>query len=229
MKKILITAAISMAVASTFAAGKLSSDSQKAGYALGAQMGRQFKVQGVQVDNKSFIQGFNDAFSGKKMLMNDEQIKAAFAKLREQTIKNMQNKAKQQGAKNITAQKSFLAANAKKHGVVKLPSGLQYKVISSSKNLKAAKPTASDTVTVDYEGKLLDGTVFDSSYKRGTPATFPVGGVIKGWQQALKLMHVGDTWMLYIPSDLAYGATGAGASVPANAMLIFKVHLISIK
>ncbi|MFT3741621.1 MAG: FKBP-type peptidyl-prolyl cis-trans isomerase [Gammaproteobacteria bacterium] len=120
---------------------------------------------------------------------------------------------------------SFMQENEKKPGVVTLPSGLQYEVITPG---EGKKPGPRDTVTVDYEGKLLNGTVFDSSYKRGQPATFPVNGVIAGWQEALQLMNTGATWMLYIPSNLAYGKTGAGGLIGPDETLIFKVHLISV-
>jgi FKBP-type peptidyl-prolyl cis-trans isomerase FklB len=121
---------------------------------------------------------------------------------------------------------AYLAANKKKPGVVTLPDGLQYKVITQG---KGNFPGDSDTVTVDYSGTLIDGTEFDSSYKRGTPATFPVQGVIAGWTEALKLMRAGSTWMLYIPPALAYGSQGAPPSIGPNETLIFKVNLIDIK
>lgn len=121
---------------------------------------------------------------------------------------------------------AFMEANKNKSGVVTLPSGLQYEVIEQG---KGKKPTINDTVTVDYEGKLIDGTIFDSSYQRGEPATFPVSQVIAGWQEAIPLMNVGSTWMLYIPPNLAYGKEGAGGVIGPNATLVFKVHLIGIK
>lgn len=121
---------------------------------------------------------------------------------------------------------AFLMINKNKKGIVTLPSGLQYEIITSG---KGKKPTKDDVVTVDYEGKLINGEVFDSSYKRGQPATFPVNGVIPGWTEALQLMNEGSTWMLYIPSTLAYGEAGAGGAIGPNEALIFKVHLITIK
>ena len=126
---------------------------------------------------------------------------------------------------NQSAGDTFLKANKAKPGVVALEDGLQYKVLEAG---KGAKPTDTDTVTVDYEGKLVNGTVFDSSYKRGQPATFPVSGVIPGWTEALKLMPAGSTWELFIPSTLAYGEQGAPPSIGPNETLIFKVKLISI-
>lgn len=121
---------------------------------------------------------------------------------------------------------AFLETNKAKKGVIALPSGLQYEVITQG---TGKKPTKNDIVTVDYEGKLINGKVFDSSYERGQPASFPVGGVIPGWTEALQMMPEGSTWMLYIPPTLAYGEAGAGGIIGPNETLIFKVHLISIK
>jgi FKBP-type peptidyl-prolyl cis-trans isomerase FklB len=128
--------------------------------------------------------------------------------------------------KNQSAGDAFLASNKTKPGVVSLPDGLQYKIVTPG---SGPKPTAQDTVTVDYAGTLIDGTEFDSSYKRGQPATFPVSGVIAGWTEALQLMNVGSTWELYIPASLAYGDQGAPPSIGPNETLIFKVKLIDIK
>lgn len=119
--------------------------------------------------------------------------------------------------------KAFLAENAKNPGVVTLPSGLQYKIVTTG---TGPKPTSSQTVKVNYEGTLIDGTIFDSSYKRGEPIEFPVTGVISGWVEGLQLMTVGSTWMLYIPSDLAYGSRGAGGAIGPDETLIFKVELL---
>jgi FKBP-type peptidyl-prolyl cis-trans isomerase FklB len=146
--------------------------------------------------------------------------------MQKQMVKKMQEKFTEVSAKNLLAGQQFLAKNAKETGVVTLPSGLQYKIITPG---TGDMPTANDTVTVNYEGKLIDGTVFDSSYKRGQPATFKVGQVIKGWQEALKLMKPGATWMLYIPAELAYGPQGSMGAIGPNETLIFKVDLISVK
>lgn len=127
---------------------------------------------------------------------------------------------------NMTQGKTFLEKNKSKKGVVTTPSGLQYEVVVQG---NGKKPGPTDIVTVDYEGRLLNGQIFDSSYKRGEPASFPVNGVITGWQEALQLMNTGSTYMLYIPSDLAYGQSGAGGMIGPNELLIFKVHLIGVK
>ncbi len=140
--------------------------------------------------------------------------------------KQQQEKMQEAGAANKTEGEAFLAANKSKDGVVTLPSGLQYKILTAG---TGPKPTASDSVVCNYRGTLINGTEFDSSYKRGQPATFGVGQVIKGWTEALQLMPVGSKWQLFIPSSLAYGERGAGAEIGPNATLIFEVELLSIQ
>lgn len=142
------------------------------------------------------------------------------------TGNTMTNESTATSAKSTNAGEAFLEANKKKEGVVTLPDGLQYKVITEG---KGAKPTLNDVVTVHYAGTLVDGKEFDSSYKRGEPATFPVSGVIAGWTEALQLMPAGSTWELYIPANLAYGDQGAPPVIGPNETLIFKVQLISVK
>lgn len=143
-----------------------------------------------------------------------------------QSSTNSEAEMQKTAMKNKEAGEAFLAANKKKAGVVTLTDGLQYKIITEG---KGQKPTATDTVTVHYAGKLIDGTEFDSSYKRGEPTSFPVNGVIAGWTEALQLMPVGSTWELYIPSNLAYGAYGAGPQIGPNEVLIFKVELLNVQ
>jgi len=133
--------------------------------------------------------------------------------------------AKQDSADPKAAGEAFLAANAKQPGVLTTASGLQYKVLKSG---TGASPKATDTVKVDYEGRLIDGTIFDSSIQRGQPATFPVNGVIPGWVEALQLMKVGDKWQLFVPAGLAYGAQSPGPTIPPNSTLIFQVELLDI-
>lgn len=141
------------------------------------------------------------------------------------TLSEPSNQVMSESVKNQTASDAFLAANKKKPGVVTLSDGLQYKIITPG---KGERPTGSDTVTVHYEGKLIDGTEFDSSYKRGEPTSFPVNGVIPGWVEALKLMKPGATWELYIPASLAYGEQGAPPAIGPNQALIFKVNLLGV-
>jgi FKBP-type peptidyl-prolyl cis-trans isomerase FklB len=159
--------------------------------------------------------------------MTDEEVKTAISGLQKDLQAKQQERAKVQGEKNKKEGEAFLAQNKTKAGVKTLPSGLQYKVITEG---KGKTPKANDTVTVQYKGTLIDGTEFDSSYKRGQPATFPVNGVIKGWTEALQLMKEGSKWQLFIPADLAYGASGTpGGPIGPNAVLIFDVELVSIK
>jgi FKBP-type peptidyl-prolyl cis-trans isomerase len=153
-------------------------------------------------------------------------VKDTMVALQAELRTKQEEKVKQEGVVNKTAGDAFLAANKTKPGVVVLPSGLQYKIITTG---TGPKPPAADTVVCNYKGTLLDGTEFDSSYKRGKPAEFPVGQVIKGWTEALQLMPVGSKWDLYIPSDLAYGERGAGGVIGPNAALTFEVELLSIK
>ena len=156
----------------------------------------------------------------------EKAMQAAIMTMQKQAMAKMQQKEKLLAATNLKASNAFLAANKSKPGVKTTASGLQYKVLTAG---KGAAPTKQDTVTVDYEGKLISGKVFDSSYKRGKPVSFPVGGVIKGWQEALQMMKVGATWELYIPPAIAYGAQGSPGSIGPNQVLVFKVHLISMK
>ena len=167
-----------------------------------------------------------DAAAGSKTRLTDEEAKAVLTEVQNEVRKEQQEKTQEAAAKNKTEGDAFLAGNKKKDGIVTLPSGLQYKIMTEG---KGPKPAATDTVVCNYRGTLINGTEFDSSYKRGEPATFPVGGVIKGWTEALQLMPVGSKWQLFIPSDLAYGERGAGADIGPNATLIFEVELISIK
>lgn len=222
-----VAIALLAAVASSGFAATLRTAQQKQGYALGAQIGMQFKAQGIGIDQDSFVQGFSDAAAGKKLQMTDKQLSQSMLNLRKRAMAIREKQMKSASAKNQAAENKFLVANAKKPGVVKLKSGLQYKILKAG---KGPMPKATDKVDVDYEGTLINGTVFDSSYKRGKSATFTVNQVIKGWQQGLQLMHVGATWMLYIPSNLAYGPGGMPmGGIGPNSMLIFKVHLKAIK
>jgi FKBP-type peptidyl-prolyl cis-trans isomerase FklB len=159
-------------------------------------------------------------------LLTEEEARAAIMHLQAQLRQKQIEAMKLAGEKNQKAGEAFLAENKKKEGVVTLPSGLQYKILKAG---EGKKPTAEDTVVCNYRGTLIDGTEFDSSYKRGEPATFPVRGVIKGWTEALQLMPVGSKWQLFIPPTLAYGERGAGAQIGPDATLIFEVELISIK
>lgn len=199
---------------------------EKASYALGMNWGDILRSQSVDVDQNLLIQGLKDALAGSKTLMTEDEARAAITQLQADIRIKQEEKQKQAALSNKTEGEAFLAANKTKEGVVTLPSGLQYKILAPS---AGPKPTTSDTVVCNYRGTLINGAEFDSSYKRGQPATFPVGGVIKGWTEALQLMPVGSKWQLFIPSDLAYAERGAGRDIGPNATLIFEVELISIQ
>jgi len=205
----------------------LTTDKQKASYAIGMNVGGGMKRQGIDVDTAALVQGLKDTLAGNKPLMTEAEASAAIMKLQGEMQAKAQAKSKQEGEANQKEGEVFLAGNKSKEGVVTLPSGLQYKILKEG---TGAKPTASDSVVCNYRGTLINGTEFDSSYKRGEPATFPVGRVIRGWTEALQLMPVGSKWQLFIPSDLAYGAQGTpGGPIGPNSTLIFEVELLSIK
>jgi FKBP-type peptidyl-prolyl cis-trans isomerase FklB len=204
----------------------LTTDKEKDSYALGMNIGRGLSKQPVDLDGAAVARGLRDALSGGKTILSDEEAAADLAQLQGQVKKATDAKLQALAAENQKASEAFLAANKTKEGVVTLPSGLQYKVLTQG---TGPKPTAADTVVCQYKGTLLDGTEFDSSYKRGQPATFAVGRIIKGWTEALQLMPVGSKWQLFIPPDLAYGERGAGNVIPPNATLIFEVELVSIQ
>jgi FKBP-type peptidyl-prolyl cis-trans isomerase FklB len=204
----------------------LKTDKDKQSYAIGLNIGKSMKHDGVDIDTAVLARGIKDAVAGGKVLMTDDEIKATLTALSASLKKASEAKAAALGNKNKTEGDAFLAANKSKDGVVALPSGLQYKILKEG---SGPKPTASDSVVCNYKGTLLDGTEFDSSYKRGQPATFPVGQVIKGWTEALQLMPVGSKWQLFVPSDLAYGPRSPGGEIGPNSTLVFEVELLSIQ
>ncbi|MGC2450456.1 MAG: FKBP-type peptidyl-prolyl cis-trans isomerase [Candidatus Sulfotelmatobacter sp.] len=205
----------------------LKTQREKNSYALGMSIGTGLKKQGVgaSVDPALVSRGLRDAISGGKTSMTEDEMRAALQQLRTQVQGAQQAKAHAEGASSRKEGEAFLAANKTKEGVQTLPDGLQYKILQQG---NGPKPTANDTVTVNYRGTLINGKEFDSSYKRGQPISFPVSGVIKGWTEALQLMPVGSKWQLYIPSDLAYGDQGAGADIGPGQTLIFDVELLGI-
>jgi FKBP-type peptidyl-prolyl cis-trans isomerase len=205
----------------------LTTQKQKNSYALGMNVGSGMRKQGLdqKVDPALVARGLRDALSGAKTAITEDEMKTTIQALAGEFRAAQEAKAKEAGAASRKDGESFLAANKTKEGVKVLPDGLQYKVLTEG---NGPKPTASDTVTVNYRGTLINGTEFDSSYKRGQPASFPVGGVIKGWTEALQLMPVGSKWQLFIPSDLAYGDRGAGGDIGPGQTLIFEVELLSI-
>jgi FKBP-type peptidyl-prolyl cis-trans isomerase FklB len=204
----------------------LKTSKDKFSYALGMKMGQNLQKQSVPVDPAILARGLKDGLAGTKPLLTDEEAQAAIAEVQGQVRMQQQQKMEQAAVGNKKEGDAFLAANKAKDGVVTLPSGMQYKVLTPG---TGPKPTANDTVICNYRGTLINGTEFDSSYKRGQPATFPVSGVIKGWTEALQLMPVGSKWQLFIPADLAYGDHGAGSDIAPGDTLIFEVELLSIE
>ncbi len=214
---------LSLAFAATAQEAKsgLDTQKQKAGYAIGMNIGSSFKKQGLEIDLDTLFKGVKDGYTGGKALMTEEQSQEVMTILQKEM-------AAKQGEKMEQAKKDgivFLEANKKKDGVKTTASGLQYKSLVEG---KGAKPKATDNVTVNYKGTLVDGTEFDSSYKRNEPAKFPLNGVIPGWTEGLQLMGVGSKYQFVIPSQLAYGERGESGAIPPNSTLIFEVELISI-
>ncbi len=225
---VLLAASAALAAEKT----ELKTQKDKASYAIGLDMGSSLKRNEIDVNPDTLFKGIKDALSGGKLLMTDQEIRETITAVqkdlqaKQQALQaKQQERMKEVGEKNKKEGEPFLAANKKKDGVITLASGLQYKII---KNGGGNSPKATDSVTVNYRGTLIDGTEFDSSYKRGQPATFPVNGVIKGWTEALQLMKEGSKWQLFIPSELAYGDRGAGKDIGPNAVLIFEVELVSV-
>ncbi|TWU29340.1 FKBP-type peptidyl-prolyl cis-trans isomerase [Bythopirellula polymerisocia] len=183
-------------------------------YAIGLEIGTSFLADGVVLDIDSLVAGIKDGLAKAKPKYEEQKL-----------VQSLRELSQARAGAMIDQNKKFLEENKKTEGIVTLPSGLQYKVLKSG---AGATPTKDDTVRTHYEGKLVDGTVFDSSYERNEPAEFPVTGVIAGWTEALQLMKVGDKWQLFIPSDLAYGEAGAGGVIPPHATLIFDIELLDV-
>jgi FKBP-type peptidyl-prolyl cis-trans isomerase len=225
--KLLLTA-LSLILLVGFASAEtqeLKTDKDKLSYSMGVATGTQMKRQSIEVDIDMFSRGLKDSISGDKLQMTEQEIQEALMKFQQEMVAKQAEKTKQLAETNKKEGEAFLAENKTKEGVKTLPSGLQYKVITEG---TGKIPKETDTISAHYSGTLIDGTEFDSSYKRGQPATFPVKGVIKGWTEALQLMKEGSKWQLFIPSDLAYGERGAGSAIGPNSTLIFEVELLSV-
>jgi FKBP-type peptidyl-prolyl cis-trans isomerase len=211
----------------TAAAAPLTTQKQKASYALGVNIGRGLHRDGVEIDSATLARGIRDAMAGGKVALTDDEMKAVLTTLQADVRKKQEAEVAAIGDENKKEGETFLAANKGKDGVQTLPDGLQYKVLTAG---NGPKPTATDTVVCNYKGTLINGTEFDSSYKRGQPVTFPVGQVIKGWTEVLQMMPVGSKWEVYIPSDLAYGPQGPGRGpIGPNQTLVFEIELVSIQ
>lgn len=203
----------------------LNTPKEKASYAIGQNIGKAMKKDAVDIDPNILARGIKDAVTGAKPAMTDEEEQTALQALQSEMKGKMEAKAAATGLANKQAGETFMAANKTKPGVTTTASGLQYRVLT---NGTGPKPNASDTVTCNYKGTLVDGKEFDSSYKRGQPAQFPVTGVIKGWTEALQMMPVGSKWELVLPPNLAYGDRGAGPDIGPNSTLVFEVELVGI-
>ena len=203
---------------------KASIDTQeeKLSYTVGTRVAQGLKRDGIEIDAAAFVQAIKDVQSGSELALEPEEMREVM-QVHQKTLLEERKAAAERNKKEGEA---FLAENKNKEGIVTLESGLQYKVIKEG---TGATPKPTDSVVAHYRGTLIDGKEFDSSHKRGQPATFPVRGVIKGWQEALEKMKVGAQWQIVVPSELAYGARGAGADIGPNATLIFDIELLEIK
>jgi FKBP-type peptidyl-prolyl cis-trans isomerase FklB len=207
-------------------APELKTDREKISYSIGMDIGGNLKRGSVEVDPDLLARGLKDSYGGGKTILTEDQARQALEDFQKTLMAKQAETMKILSEKNKADGEKFLAENAKKEGVKALPSGLQYKEITPG---TGKSPKAADSVTTHYKGTLIDGTEFDSSYKRGQPATFPVSGVIPGWTEALQLMKEGAKWQLFVPPDLAYGERGAGQVIGPNATLIFEVELLTVK
>ena len=204
----------------------LKDQKDKVSYSIGMDIGNNLKKQSIDIDPDILAQGIKDTFSGGRTLLTEQEFRDTLTAFQIELRAKQIERTKELAEKNKTEGESFLAENKKKEGVITLPSGLQYKIVKEG---TGETPKLEDTVTVNYRGTLIDGTEFDSSYRRGQPATFSVKGIIAGWAEALQLMKVGSKWQLFVPSNLAYGERGAGRDIEPNATLIFDIELLSIK
>ncbi len=225
--KLTLATSLSLAIAlPNLAMAAPKTEEERIGYSLGIMVGRQLQQDISDLNVDSFSAAFKDLYEGNTPSMNEEEIAQTLEKLQQNLANEAQEKEAAAAEENLAKGEKFLAANAKKKGVKVTASGLQYKIVKQG---KGKKPAATSSVKVHYEGKLIDDTVFDSSYQRGEPVTFKVNQVISGWQEALQLMPLGSEWEVYIPADLAYGPAGAGGAIGPNEALVFKVELQEIE
>ena len=226
MKKTFLVLLLLFVATTVFAQDALKTEQQKLGYAIGMNIGMNMKQQAIEADPDQIAAGMMAALKGEETLLSQQEMAQILTAYQQEMQMKQMAEAAAVAEENTKKAEAFLAENSKKDGVKTLPSGLQYKVISSG---SGASPKPESMVEVHYKGTLIDGTEFDSSYKRGEPASFPVGGVIPGWTEALQLMQEGAKWELVIPPALAYGERGAPPVIPPNSALVFEVELLKIK
>ena len=195
-------------------------------YSVGVDIGKSFRLQEMDINPDVMARGLSDAFSDKETALTDEETQSTLINFRQEFQEKQREIAQRKAQEAAVAEEAYLAESASKEGVVSLPSGLQYKVITPG---DGPSPLTTDKVKVHYKGSLADGTIFDSSYDRGQPTSFTVSGVIKGWTEALLLMQVGSKWELTIPSKLGYGTRGSGGIIPPNSTLLFEIELLAIE
>jgi FKBP-type peptidyl-prolyl cis-trans isomerase FklB len=205
---------------------KLNDEKDKISYSIGYQIGGDFKRQGIELAPDLLVKGIQDATGGAEPRISPQEMRKTLVDLKKKVEADDRKRLMERAGKYRAEGEAFLAANGKKEGVVTLPSGLQYKVLAAG---KGKSPSPTDNVTVHYRGTLVDGTEFDSSYKRNEPATFGVDRVIAGWKEALPMMKEGAKWQLFVPSKLAYGEQGGGSKIPPDSTLFFEVELISVQ
>lgn len=226
-----LTAALGLSLLATVSvaqepASELEDETQKLSYSIGFQVGSDFKRQGISLDPEVLVKGVQDGLAGSTPQMKPEEMRQALTRLQQRAAAAAQQERDAQGRRNLAEGKAFMAENAKKEGVKTTASGLQYLPLVEG---EGSSPAAADTVTVHYRGTLIDGTVFDSSYDRGQPTTFPLNRVIPGWTEGLQLMRPGGKYRLFVPPELGYGERGAGRQIGPNATLIFEVELLSVQ
>ena len=230
MKKLFVMSSLALAVSLTAcnkpssSSTKLATDDAKAAYSIGYMTAKSMSAQVPTLDTKSYAAGFKDAYTKKDPAIKEEDMKTILMAYEQKIRKEMEEKQKKAASEAVSKGAAYLAENAKKPNVKTTASGLQYEVIKEG---TGAKPTATSTVKVHYEGKLIDGTVFDSSIKRGEPVSFPLNQVIPGWTEGVQLMSVGSKYRFVIPANIAYGEQGGGP-IPPNSVLTFEVELLEI-
>ncbi|MCC5792843.1 MAG: FKBP-type peptidyl-prolyl cis-trans isomerase [Legionellaceae bacterium] len=225
--KLLAVAAMGMVMNTAMAASSatpVTTEEDKLSYSIGADLGKNFKQQGIDINPSALAKGMQDGMKDQ-LQMTDEQMKEVLTNFQKKLMAKRTEAHQKKAMENKAKGEKFLSENKSKEGVVVLPSGLQYKVVEKG---TGAKPAKDDTVTVEYTGRLIDGQVFDSTDKTGKPATFKVSQVIPGWTEALQLMPAGSTWEIFVPAALAYGERSVGGPIGPNETLIFKIHLISV-